>query len=327
VPRLSIIIPVAGNLRWLEDTLLSVLENRPDDCEVLVVLDEPYDDPYELEGEVRFVETSPGSGLVESLNRGINASRSPIVHLLVCGCQVHEGWADTAAAHFADPRVATVAPLILKPGEPERIVAAGMTYGDGGTVVALGQGKPPAAVARCRSRLVAASCLAAFYRKSALELVGLFSHDVDDWLASTDLGLALEQAGYRTVLEPDCRIVAAHPGLPHRQTAFRRAKELERLYWRWGPRGGWPRSLMLHGIHLAAESVQGLLTLQLPSQWAGRLAGLGGIGAHRRQYERLRQLRQLSPAPAPSLTVPHFLRETVPSSSSGSGSRNGTKSA
>jgi hypothetical protein len=309
VPKLSIIIPVVGNLTWLEDTLLSVLPNRPDDCEVVVVLDTPYDDPYQLKDEIRFVEASPQAGFVESVNLGITASRSPLIHVLLCGCQVSEGWTETALCHFNDPRVATVVPLVVGPGESPRVLAAGMSYQAGGRVGMLGRGQSPQAASRCQKRLLGASLAAGFYRKSALEMVGLFSHDVSGWLASVDLGLALEQAGFRAVLEPECRVTAAHP-LARPIGTFRRSLDLERLFWRWGPRGGWPLSLTLHGFTVAAESLGGLFTLSLPSQLAGRVAGLSRIGSHRRQYQRLEQLRQLSPSSS-TLAVPHFLRESV----------------
>ena len=61
MPRLSIVIPVLGNLDRLEDTLVSVLANRPADCQVVVVLDQPYADPYDLKDEVQFIEL-PGQG-------------------------------------------------------------------------------------------------------------------------------------------------------------------------------------------------------------------------------------------------------------------------
>ncbi len=76
MPRLSIVIPVVGDPRHLDDTLVSVLQNRPDDCEILVVHNRPYDDPYELSDEVRFVEARRGSRLVDCLNVGIAASRA-----------------------------------------------------------------------------------------------------------------------------------------------------------------------------------------------------------------------------------------------------------
>ena len=58
--RLSIIIPVLGHSTRLDDTLVSVLENRPANCEIIVVHTEPYDDPYDLAGEVRFLEARAG---------------------------------------------------------------------------------------------------------------------------------------------------------------------------------------------------------------------------------------------------------------------------
>jgi hypothetical protein len=322
VPRLSIIIPVAGNLTSLEDTLLSVLENRPDGAEVLVVLDEPYDDPYELKGEIRFLEAAAGASFVESVNLGISASQAPVVHLLACGCQVTEGWTDQAVAAFDDPAVATVVPLVLTPGESPRVLAAGMTYRPGGVVRTIGRGASPATIVGNPKHPLAAAPVAAFYRKSALELIGLFSHDVADWLATIDLGLALEQAGFHVVLEPECRIVAAHT-LKRPIGAFRQALELERLFWRWGPRGGWTVSLAVHGAMIAAEALGGLVTLK-PSLVAGRLAGLSRIGSHRRQYQRLAQLRQLSPNGSPTPALPHFLRGSVQPPAA---SHNGAKSA
>ena len=51
VPRLSIIIP-HRNDQLLEETILSVLENRPRDCEIIVAHDGSYCDPYQLVDEV-----------------------------------------------------------------------------------------------------------------------------------------------------------------------------------------------------------------------------------------------------------------------------------
>ena len=40
-----------GDLKRFEDTLVSVLENQPEQSEVVVVLNGPYDDPYELQAK------------------------------------------------------------------------------------------------------------------------------------------------------------------------------------------------------------------------------------------------------------------------------------
>ena len=52
MPRLSIIIPALGNSARLESTLVSVLENRPLDCDIIVVHTGEYNDPYDLAGEI-----------------------------------------------------------------------------------------------------------------------------------------------------------------------------------------------------------------------------------------------------------------------------------
>ena len=40
-PRLSIVIPMTTGPEPLEETLVSVLENRPDDCEIIAVIARP----------------------------------------------------------------------------------------------------------------------------------------------------------------------------------------------------------------------------------------------------------------------------------------------
>ena len=72
--RLSIVIPVLRQLDRLEDTLISVLENRPADCQIVVVLNEPYNDPYQLSGEVCFIQAAAGSSFADTLNLGVVAS-------------------------------------------------------------------------------------------------------------------------------------------------------------------------------------------------------------------------------------------------------------
>ena len=52
MPRLSIVIPCAQDAERFETTLASVLQNRPGDCELLLIQPRSYDDPYELADEV-----------------------------------------------------------------------------------------------------------------------------------------------------------------------------------------------------------------------------------------------------------------------------------
>lgn len=295
VPRLSIIIPVLGNIDLMEDTLVSVLENRPDDCEIIVVLRQMYDDPYDLKDEIRFVQAPSDAGLAASANLGISKCEADIVHLLVCGAEVSEGWADVAMPLFDDPNVAAVAPLVLDPNDRQRVVTAGVTYTPGGAVRVVGRGTSPMSLDLYRQTALGPDARAAFYRKSALEKVGRLVTEVGDELVGVDLALALRYAGFRALVEPQCRVYCLPATLATRG-AFLRAFQAERLFWRWAPGRGWLRSLASHGIAVAAECWQSLPRPTVVAQLTGRLVGSYRIVSYRRRGRDLRRLRQLPQA-------------------------------
>src|SRR5215469_5135348 len=139
VPRLSIIIPTLGNWEVLENTLVSVLQNRPSLSEVVVVHNSHYEDPYDLKDEVRFVEAPSGSRLVDLINAGLAAARSELIHVLACGAVVDDGceWL---------------------PGGRERAHVSGRSSSDLET----------------NGRWTGPDTVVAFYRRSALGEVGTF---------------------------------------------------------------------------------------------------------------------------------------------------------
>jgi GT2 family glycosyltransferase len=109
VARASVIIPVLGDPRQMEDTLVSVLENRPADCQVIVVFNQPYDDPYELAGEVDFIEAPTGAGWAECVNRAVAHSSGEVVFVVHCAVEVEPGWLEAATEALARPGVAAAA--------------------------------------------------------------------------------------------------------------------------------------------------------------------------------------------------------------------------
>jgi hypothetical protein len=292
VSRLSIIIPVGRNLGRLEDTLLSVLENRPQDAQIVVVLDEPYTDPYDLKSEgVEFLQAPLGAGEAAGINQGLEASRAPLVHVLSCGARVAEGWVDAAATHFADPWVAAVAPLVVDVEHPERVVAAGVTYTRGGRARTLGEGCEARDLIERPPLVLGPHPAAAFYRKSALELVGRFSAVVGNEFAAVDLALRLAYAGFRTVFEPQS-VVCAYRAAERSGGAFCRAMHAERLFWRWAPCFGWLGSLPRHALAVGWELLGALPRPALLAQVAGRALGLCHFASGRRHYREVQPLRE-----------------------------------
>ena len=273
MPRLSIIIPLLGDQAQLDDTLVSVLENRPANCEILVVHAEPYDDPYGLAGEVRFLAAAPGATLAECLNLGLRASRAAVVHVLSCGVEVSPGWAEAAIRHFRDAEVAAVAAVVLSRRQPQRVASAGLGYRPEGIAWRLDQGAPPSGLGECWTNLCGPDVLAAFYCKSTLEAVGGFSLHATDMLMGIDAALALRRAGFRCVLEPAC-VARVDTAAVYQRPTLRRGCDAERLFWRWASAHGWVRSVAGHAALLAGECAIGLWRPSLLAQLAGRLWGL-----------------------------------------------------
>jgi hypothetical protein len=273
VLRLSIVIPVLGDLKPLDDTLVSILENRPANCELLVVHNTPYNDPYELTGEVQFLQAPPGAGFVECLNLGLSASRAPVVHLLACGVEVRSGWADAALQHFRNPEVAAVAPVVLRHDDHQTVVSAGLGYRAEGVVCRVGCGDSPEQIGENHDELCGPDVLAGFYRRSAIEAVGGFSPSPIDTLAVIEIALSLRHAGFRCVVEPNSQ-TKVDAAAVHDKTGFRHGRDSERLFWQWASAHGRVRSVAAHAALVAGECVVGLWHPFMLLQLAGRAVGL-----------------------------------------------------
>ena len=135
-PRLSIVIPAPGDEATLEETLVSVLENRPTDSEIVVVLGFGYHDPWNVGEEVQFIQ-APIDPIV--LRVSILGLRRALVvsFVLAAGWRATPFWTDVAVEHFNNEQVAAVVPLEVASDDSDRIVATGIEVGRGGRRVML----------------------------------------------------------------------------------------------------------------------------------------------------------------------------------------------
>ncbi len=193
MPSLSIVIPYRQHDQRLEDTILSVLENRPLDCEVIVVHDGSYSDPYELSDEVVFVEVEPKCSIVGLFNAGAFAACSPVINTLLDGTIVNAGWSQTACAALAGHQnVAAVASPITR----ERALAFGLDL-DG--VFEARSLQASNLLNKKQSRDCAGPELACgFYRRKVLMALGGFNETLDVVGTGVDFAWALD------ALELDC---------------------------------------------------------------------------------------------------------------------------
>jgi len=278
----------------LETTLVSVLQHRPDDCEILAVVNTPYDDPYDLKDEVRFIDAPAGSRYVDCANLGIRASAAPIVHLLAAGLEVAEGWADAALARFADPAVAAVTPLVCDAADPDRLLSAGVGFSRGGrpTIRATIHGTAKADSGSSATGIFP-TARAAFYRRAALEsLGGEFPVGLGDELCAVDLALGLQYAGYRAALEEESRILSsASAAAALGGKGFGYGLAAERLFWRNLPASGWLAAVALHPWTVAGEVLRSLPRLELFGQMLGRAVAIFSAGSYRTRHQQLRAAR------------------------------------
>ncbi|MGB7343493.1 MAG: glycosyltransferase family 2 protein [Pirellulaceae bacterium] len=197
IPRLSIIVPLGTNDAAFEETLVSVLANRPAGCEILVVHDGTYSDPFNISDEVRFV-VSDNNTLISLIASGAKAARARFTHILAPGFCAVEDWTDPAMAKFESHDAAVVVPVVCRP-ENGRIVAAG--WGDTSYRLCQPIAEGASTVARQDiASLTGAYLQASFWRREVLQSLVLAFDAPTVGDATYAYGHLVAQAGWRCVL-------------------------------------------------------------------------------------------------------------------------------
>lgn len=285
--RLSILIPCPRGAEQSEETLVPVLQNRPEDSEILVVHALPYGDPYRLADEVQFLHVPGRPGIVDLVNTGIDAAEGDVVHVLACGMIVPEGWAERALVHFADPHVGAVAPLIVGASEPTRIESLGVRYAIGGQRLVVGRGQLLPQRHRLADQVLGSTLAAGFYSRDVLDALGGFAPEVGDELADVDLALSLSELGFRTAVEPECKVLAAASCELSAAGAFTCGRQLERLFLRHAPGAGALRAVLAHPLAIAADLAAELPRPSVLLKLMGRLVASWEFGTIRSYKQRL----------------------------------------
>lgn len=285
MPRLSIVVPFAGDVGLLEDTLVSILRNRPRGSEVIVADAGGYGDPYELGDEVRFVRTQLGMRCM--LSAAFAVARAEIVHVVQSGVDVDEGWTTPALYHFEDPSVGSVAPLVQMTTTSEIVAGVGYSAGGHRNVVRGGSAENLRL-----DKVVGPSMLAGFYRRSAIDYAGGIESMVGDSLLDVDLALSLKAAGYRACVEPTSTVRAVGETEPV-TSAFREGREAELVFWRHATKTGLARSLAPHVLALVGSFLADLPHPRCLGRLAGQAAAWFAVPTERQRWQSItRQPRQ-----------------------------------
>jgi hypothetical protein len=266
VSILSIIVPLRGAPAPFEDTLVSILQNRPARSEVFVVTAGDYDDPYDLGDEVTFVAAPPRAGLIELINAGVGAGDGEVVHVVQPGLAVEDGWTDAALAHFRRAEVGSVAPSVHS--ACGRAMRCGVGAGFCGRRIEIPSDSCQKAATPCRGPALTAG----FWRKAAWEQAGGLDGRVGPHYADLDLALSLQTLGYSCVAEPRSRVVERV-----RQSVstspWSDGRSAEVTFWKHARRSG-RRAYALHALGLTGEFLAAIPRPRRMIEFLGRVSAL-----------------------------------------------------
>lgn len=293
---LSIIIPTHQRTDLLERCLATVRWHAPAGAEVIVVDDRSPDGRggriAQLFG-ARVVFQHKRQGFAAAVNAGIRASRGDIIELLNDDAEVAAHWADAALPWFDDPSIGSVAPLVLRWPDGNRVDSAGDRYYLGGVAGKRGHGQPLGPHFLEPTEVFGVSASSGFYRRDALERAGLFAESFGSYFEDVDLAFRLQRLGYRAMFEPSARVlhrVSASFGRIGRRLIEQQACNEERVFWRNLPVRAMPTALPKHLVVLFAKACrrwrEGTLT-----PWAlGKLRLFSEIRSLRRARKAISRL-------------------------------------
>jgi hypothetical protein len=287
VTRLSILITKSEALGPFEDTLASVLANRPDESEIVVICPGGYDDPYDLAKEVRFLRAPRDASYSELVNQALPQLRGEIVHLIGCGLSVAEGWSEAALACFVHSDVVAVASYIVTHSR-ERILTAGIVRDWIGRRRWVGQGKRLTNRQLRRRYTAGPARQAAFFHRTKLQQYGGFDETMGDGLADLDLAITIRKDAGGTIICPGSQIYGDR--LPDAEEgSFREGLLSERLFWKHNE--SWA-TLPLHAVACLAEFLVNLPRGRSVGVFLGRAVGLLQAPFSAQYYKRQRQSRE-----------------------------------
>jgi hypothetical protein len=205
--RFSIIVPGIGSNSRFEETLASVLRYRPDHCQIIVVHQQPYQDPYGLEREVDFIEISAvenSDGVIPMFNAGVQASRGTLIGFLRPGTHVTQNWDALVDRAFEDSEVAAVTPALIASSDMTRLVAAGVQFGAGFARELVGTCQKLNSKKTAALSPLGPTSWAGFYRKSYLASLDDCDVDLDSDFFDLDLALSFAALKFKCVFLPEC---------------------------------------------------------------------------------------------------------------------------
>jgi hypothetical protein len=209
VPRLSIIVPYQQNDSTIESTLLSLLENRPENVEILLAHDGSYSDPYGLgNDELVIIDCDTRTNQIGLINQAVAASCSPVIQVIIPGTTVENGWTESAVSHFEDDAVAAVSPV---------------TVCENAEYFGIGANELPRRaiiVDDHRHHECVPMINGGFFRRRTLLALNGFFEVGSREASEVEMGLAIQMLGYDAVLDHDSVITTSKTNFASQTGAY-----------------------------------------------------------------------------------------------------------
>jgi hypothetical protein len=191
-------------------------------------------------------------------------------------------------AHFDDPEVAAVSPVVLD-RDATRMIAAGVRYSLGGTRRVVSDRRLlSAGTARLRASILGPTLAAAFYRRDVLAALDGFDRGLGDRLADVDLALALQALGRLHICEPASRLLQmSDPWAVPADGGFALGRAAERLFWRYAAQRGLAASFAMHALTVLADAIRSTPRIAALTSVVGRIVSTLELGAAKRSEQRL----------------------------------------
>ena len=297
--RLSIIVPYDRDEAAFETTLVSVLENRPEFCEVIVAHDGGYSDPFDLSDEVRFVVAESGDQ-VSLVRAAVAAAMGRVVHVLCGGARATEDWTEEPVSLFEQTDLACVAPVIRDLSAGGRIVAAGWRD------TSRGLRRPIAAGAKEVGRREMATVegvylFASFWRRSTLDNLMQLAIEQDAGVADYAWAATVLRAGWRCRVATESTVTASPQLIWPSGSCVAAAQTMQQI--RRSLRG---EGLLSTCISAATTIASGPLAGKSWLEAQGRL--VCSLGLNGRGRELAKQIRSLSKTMGPDAAQATILK-------------------
>lgn len=289
-PLATVIIPNYNGRRFLPKLLESLAIQRGVEFAICLVDDASTDDSagyvHDEWPTVRLIRNGRNVGFAASCNAGLRVATTPFVVLLNNDTHVEPDWLVEGLRPFDEPDVGSVASLALLAEPPHLIDTAGDVYSVAGGAVKRKHLCPRESAGDAIGAPFSPSGASAFYRREAIEKVGLLDERFESYYEDVDLGFRLAWAGYRCVFAPRSICyhhlsASYHPR--SRRYHYNSARNAEIVWWSHIPRR--VRFLPAHLAFLAMQCAHKAWQGVGPAYIAGKIAALGQWG-HVQQKRR-----------------------------------------